>query len=144
MLSAPRRGNNSLAQGNRPGKMAISTRAPCKGNTVQTVLPLQGVLSLCSSYPGRCPGLGSCCPFVAQLPIIAEVIRTMECCPFVAQLPIIAEVIFFEQYLIKNVRKRQTLHTFFVSLYIYYSFSKATVLYTYNIHIYIKAKQTQQ
>ena len=137
MLSAPRRGNNSLAQGNRPGKMAISTRAPCKGNTVQTVLPLQGVLSLCSSYPGRCPGLGSCCPFVAQLPIIAEVIRTMECCPFVAQLPIIAEVIFFEQYLIKNVRKRQTLHTFFVSLYIYIIHFQRLQFFIRTIYIFI-------
>ena len=51
-----------LPKQERPGNKHISDLAPCKGSTVRTLLPLQGVGLLTHLFPGRCPGLWTSAP----------------------------------------------------------------------------------
>ena len=83
-IRAPQRGNEMSAQGFRPprnggneGGVKTIERPGYTDNRiirperakecsfVSILLPFQGVEWMCTTYPGRCPGLTSYCPFGA-------------------------------------------------------------------------------
>ena len=59
------KGQKLLAQGNALGNVCVIALRPVRAKALKYIaavgklLPLQGVITISISYPGRCPGLGA-------------------------------------------------------------------------------------
>ena len=62
------KGQKQLAQGSALGILEYKSFCALKGQKplIIMLLPFQGESCVCVLFPGRCPGLGSYCPFGAR------------------------------------------------------------------------------